>query len=97
MSVPIIRLEVQSMKYTIQTALMEHAAQMDTSIQQAVEAYCTKENIDAVVMKEAREALDMCVKEEVRNFFGYGSAGRKAVREAVHHWLDEMYPAPTEN
>ena len=60
MSVPIIRLEVQSMKYTIQTALMEHAAQMDASIQQAVEAYCTKENIDAVVMKTAREALDLC-------------------------------------
>ena len=96
MSVPIIRLEVEGMKHTVQVALMNHAAQMDTSIQQAVEAYCTKENIDAVVMKVAREALDMAVREEVRNFFGYGRVGRQAVREAVHHWLNEMYSDPTE-
>lgn len=89
---PIIRLEVERMQFGIYKALTEHAAQMDTSIRQAVEAYCTPENIDAVVKKSATEALDAAVKEEVRSFFGNNGAGRKAVRVAVINWLNDVYP-----
>ena len=92
MNVPIIRLEVQGMKRTMQIALMQHSAQMDQSIQGAVEEYCTPENIDAVVRKTALDALDAAVREEVRSFFGFGQKGRAAVREAVQHFLDEVYP-----
>lgn len=92
MNVPIIRLEVEGMRHTMLTALTEHAAKMDYSIQRAVEAYCTPENIDAVVSNAARAALDDAVREEVRAFFRAGRAGRLAVREAVTHWLDDMYP-----
>jgi ribosomal protein S3AE len=92
MNVPIIKLEVQGMAMTVRTALMEHAAKMDSSIQAAVESYCTPGNIDAVVKKAAHEALDAAVREEVRAFFGYGRAGRQAIREAVTHFLDEIYP-----
>ena len=94
MNVPIIQLSIESMKHTLHTALTEHAALMDTSIQQAVEEYCTPENIDSVVKKAAMQALDIAVKEEIRNFFGFGRAGRAAVREAVVAWLDEAYPVP---
>lgn len=92
MNVPIIRLEVERMKHSIFTALTEHAALMDSSVQKAVEAYCTEENIDAVVRKAAIEALDAAVKEEVRNFFWYSGNGRLAVREAVEQFLDKNYP-----
>lgn len=92
MNIPIIRFEVQGMKHSMILALSEHAAKMDASIQRAVEDFCTPENIDAVVRATAKEALDMAVREEVRNFFGYGKAGRAAVREAVQHWLNEVYP-----
>lgn len=88
-SIPIIRLEVERMKETILQALPQHAAAMDASIQAAIEAYCTPENIDAVVRKVAMEALDAAVKEEVRNFFQYNGNGRKAVREAVIAHLDK--------
>jgi len=96
MNIPIIRLEVEGMRHTVQTALMEHAAKMDSSIQAAVEAYCTDANIDAVVRKAATEAIDAAVREEVRSFFGYGRAGRAAIREAVTHFLDEIYPVSKE-
>ena len=89
MNVPIIRLEVERMKHSILTALSEHSAQLDESIQAAVEAYCTPENINAVVRKTAMEALDAAVKEEVRNFFQWSKPGRQAVREAVIHHMNE--------
>ena len=92
MNYPIIRLEVDRMKHSIVTALTELAALMDSSGKKAVEAYCTEENIDAVVRKAAMEALDAAVKEEVRNFFGYSGQGRLAVREAVEQFLNKNYP-----
>jgi hypothetical protein len=82
MNIPVIRLEVQGMKYSIQTALMQHAAQMDADIQAAVEAYCTPENLSEVIRKAARDALATAIKDEVDKFFRYGN-GRKAVAEAV--------------
>lgn len=89
---PIIRLEVERMKYAMQHALVEHAALMDDAIQKAIEAYCTPENIDAIVRKEATHAIDSAVREEVRAFFSQTGAGRKAVREAVTNWLNDVYP-----
>lgn len=82
MQLPIIRLEVEGMKYAVVTALSAHAAQMDADIQAAVEAYCTPENIASVVRGAATEALDRAIKAEVQNFFNYGD-GRKAVAAAV--------------
>jgi len=75
------------MKKTILHALPQHAAVMDASVQAAIEAYCTPENIDAVISKATREALDMAVKEEVRDFFRSSNSGRQAVREAVILYL----------
>ena len=88
-TIPIIRLEVERMKHSILRALPEHAAAMDASVQAAIEAYCTPENIDSVVRKAATEALDAAVKEEVRSFFEWSRPGRQAVREAVIHHLNE--------
>ena len=89
MNVPIIRLEVERMKQTILAALPEHAAKMDASVQAAIEAYCTPENIEAVVRQAATEQLNAAVKEEVRNFFQWSQPGRQAVREAVMKHLTE--------
>lgn len=92
MNVPIIRLEVEGMKHTLLTALSEHAARVDSGIQAAVEAYCTPENIQAVIDENVRQALDMALKEEVKSFFSWSKPGRIAVKEAVHKRLNDMYP-----
>ena len=89
--VPIIRLEVEGIKYTMQRALMEHAVAVDESIQKAIDNYCTESNINAIVMKEAKLRLELALKEEVQNFFSYSGVGRAAVRAAVIETLNERY------
>ncbi len=96
MNIPIISLEVQGMKHTMKLALMEHAALLDKSIQQAVEDYCTEGNIQAIVQREARLQPDAALKEEVRRFFDWSGQGRAAVREAVMEALNERYPLKRE-
>ncbi len=96
MNIPIISLEVQGMKHTMKLALMEHAALLDKSIQQAVEDYCTEGNIQAIVQREARLQLDAALKEEVKRFFDWSGQGRAAVREAVMEALNERYPLKRE-
>lgn len=54
---PIIRLELSAMKHTIAAALSERALQLDSDIKAAVEAYCTEENLSAVVRAEATRAV----------------------------------------
>lgn len=88
-TMPIIRLEIEHMKQTVFRALTQHAAAMDSSVQAAIEAYCTPENIDAVVRTAATAALDAAVKEEVRDFFQSSQPGRQAVREAVIEYLND--------
>jgi len=82
MNVPIIKLEVEGMKYAICTALTEYAAQMDTYIQEAVESFCTEGNLRKVVTAAANVALEQTIKTEVDKFFRHG-AGSVAVAEAV--------------
>ena len=97
MNVPIIKLEVSAMKHTILTALQEHAALMDSSIQAAVEEFCRPDNIDFIVRQQAKQALECAVKDEVRNYFRrFNENGRLAVREAVIAYLDEQFPVNRE-
>lgn len=82
MNMPIIRLEVEGMRYAVMTALTEHQAQMDSDIRAAVDAYCTPDNLAAVVKEVATRALDAAIRDEVDRFFRWG-AGREAVAAAV--------------
>jgi hypothetical protein len=77
------------MKHSILRALPEHAAMMDASVMAAIEAYCTPENIGAVVHQATTEAINAAVKEEVRRFFEWSNPGRRAVRDAVIKHMDE--------
>jgi len=94
---PIVKLEVEGMKYAMYTALSEHAAQIDENIKQSVDAYCTSGNIASVIDQEVRIVLDAAIKEEIRNFFRYSTPGRLAIREAIEHHLNEVYPVSSES
>lgn len=82
MNMPIIKLEVEGMKRTICTALLEHQAKMDADVIAAVEAYCQPENISRIIHSAASKALTEAIQQEVKHFFWEGE-GRKAVAEAV--------------
>ena len=89
MPIPIIRLEVERMKQTILQALPQHVAAMDESVREAIEAYCTPENIGSIISQAVTNNLNEAVKDEVRSFFQYSKPGREAVREAVIEYLNE--------
>lgn len=91
-NIPIIKLEVERMQHSIQVALLDYHAQLSSEVQEAIERYCTKDNLQAIIDKEVRESIDMCVKAEVRDFFGYGREGRSVVREAIKAHLALQYP-----
>lgn len=79
----LIRLEVEGMKHSMVTALTEHHALISSEIVEAVERYCTKENIESVVRAAAHKALDSALREEVENFFRWPGKGREVVAAAV--------------
>ncbi len=86
MNIPIIRLELQGMKHTLAMALTEYVTQMDADIQQAIERYCTAENLTQIIAETVQRTLDVVVQEEVKRFFEYGE-GRKVVAAAVKEKL----------
>lgn len=90
MNVPIIKLEVERMKYSILTALSTHAVEMDSMVQAAVEAFCTEDNLHRIVREAVMQELNAAVREEVRNFFRCSAPGRQAVREAVIEHLNRQ-------
>jgi hypothetical protein len=85
-SMPIIRFELEGMKRTMVTALAQHQKLMDQDIQDAVNSYCTPENIKRVIHEAAFRALDHAIKEEVDKFFRYGE-GRKQIAEVIKEKL----------
>ena len=90
MNTPIIRLEIESMKHTMLCALSSRSAEMDEALKRAVEECCTPENINAIVKDAAVRAFESALKEEVKNFFGYGGNGRQAILEIVNSYLEEL-------
>lgn len=92
MNLPIIKLEVTGMHHAVQVALSEHQVAMDQYVNDALERYCSPDNIRAVVDKAATQAIDAAVKECINHFFRYGT-GRRHIKDAVEKhlalWEDE--------
>lgn len=85
-TLPIIRLEIEGMKYAIQTALSRHATEMDTYTNEAIEQFCTEENIHRIVSTKAKALIEAAVVDELKCFFDRGN-GRKAIEQAVNDVL----------
>ena len=82
MNIPIIKLEIEGMRQTIQTALTEYALQFDSMVKEALDSYCTEENIKAIIDTTTRNTLNAVIREEVRSFYVHGE-GREIIKEAV--------------
>lgn len=94
-TIPIITLEVEHMKHQIKTALCEYEGMMSKEIQDAVDAYCTPENIRRVVADTVKRTIDENLKEELHHYFRYG-AGHHAllsvIRESLDKHITEEFP-----
>jgi NAD+--asparagine ADP-ribosyltransferase len=86
MNVPIIRLELESMKQSILFALSERNFSIDQQIKEALDKYLEKNNIQGIIDASVEKAIDSIVKEESDHFFRYGS-GAKVIRDSIQQTL----------
>lgn len=94
-NVPVLKLELSSMKHTVLMMLQEEALKLDGMLKDAVEHTCTESNLRAVVYQTVDREMKNAVSEEIQKFFRYSGAGRAAIREAVLEHLNEYYPENT--
>jgi hypothetical protein len=88
-SIPIVRLELERMKFQIVTMLSSYTDELNANIQRAVDDYCTDENLHAVVRDAVKTTLNNVIKEQVNRYFTYG-AGYRAVERAVKDGLENI-------
>ena len=93
MNVPIIRLELDNLRHSIQLALSNHSLNIDEQVKKAIDQFATEENLAAIIGAEVRKAISSAVSEEVIRFFRYSGKGREVIRDAVIEYLDDVYPA----
>lgn len=85
-SMPIIRFEIEGMKHAILVAIERYAAQMDSDVKAAVDAFCSEDNLKLVISKHASDAINSTIKEEIDRFFRHGK-GRSVIRDIVEKQL----------
>lgn len=80
--IPIVRLEVESMRHAMQQAFSSHLLEMDGMFQQAIEQACRPEHVQAVLNEAAERFLREAVSAEMKAFFNHGP-GREEVKQLV--------------
>lgn len=80
--IPLIQLNVEHMRYTMQQAFSQHLLDMDKMFQHAIEQACRPERVQAVLEDAAQRFLQEAVQQEIKNHFLYGP-GREEVKQLV--------------
>jgi hypothetical protein len=87
-SMPVIRLELETMRHSICAAFSDYVTKLDEDVQAAVEAFCTPSNLKAIIETQVRQTLTAAIQDEIKAFYSCGD-GRKAVKEAIQRRLSE--------
>lgn len=87
---PIVRIEIEAMKQTLNVMLSHQAALLSEEMQAAVDSFCEPERIRKLVEETAHRELEAIVKDEIASFFRYG-AGRRTIRDSIQRKLNEMF------
>lgn len=91
MNLPIVRIEIESMRHSLKAMLSEHAQALDESMRQAVDEALKPENVAQFLQEQVRIQMRAAISDEIQRAFGYTSAGRAAIREAVMLHLEEQF------
>lgn len=79
---PIIKIEVESMKHTIQHAMHEHFVKIDAMIQAEIERVTNPENIKFEISCIAQKVMKEEVDKAVRHYFSFGE-GRQKIDDMI--------------
>lgn len=83
---PIIRIELESMRHTLQLAISQHLENMDEIIQKEIDRVCTPENVASIVEQAADKEIKAAITNAIHDFYRYGE-GREAIKEVVRKTL----------
>lgn len=84
---PMIRLEVDRMKYQIMAAIHEHHGEIEAEIERQLNIVLENNDyIPSAVERGVKDALE----REIKLYFQFGS-GREAIKDAVYAALDEVF------
>ena len=84
---PIIRLEVDRLKYSIVSAMGIRGSELEEKISQSVDKAIMNFDFDG----EVRSVFDKVMKTEIHNYFSYGKGAesiRVAIKEAFQQEID---------
>lgn len=79
---PIISIHIESMKHTIQHLLIEQACQIDSRVNEAVEEYCSSDNLERVIKRSVQTEINSAIEREIQSFYTLGD-GRATIKDRV--------------
>ncbi len=79
---PIIRLDVEGMRFSMLTAISQYQIELDEQLQNAVKRVCDPDNVQKVLDREMFKVFEAQVALEVAAFFGSGE-GKDIINKAV--------------
>lgn len=87
-SLPIVKIELESMRLSMTHAFHEMQFKMDEMVQKAIADALQPERIQEMMTRTARVEIDKAILAETEAFFRYGG-GRKVIAELVAKKLSE--------
>lgn len=91
---PVVRVELEGMRLTLQTAITEHIAKRDEDIRQAVNEAIANFDIKAAVREQVKHALQGMVRDAIergaRQALYESRTFREKIKEAVLNVLKEQ-------
>ena len=88
-SIPIIKIEVESMKETIRHAFSERALDFSAELKLALDRACHPDVIQATVDKAAREIVTETVGAAVKRWWATSETGQALIQAAVTTRLEQ--------
>lgn len=86
---PIIKLEVESMKQSIMHAFSERQIDLSAEVQCALDAQCTPEAIQEHVNEASRKAVKEAVANAVQRWWATSPEGRALIEAAITERMNE--------
>ena len=89
MNMPIIKIELESMKHTVCHAMTEHLSEMDEGIQEAVKVAVDNFDYRGEISRIANAQIKQALEEAIRRHFQYGGDGYEEINKVATSLIEK--------
>lgn len=82
-----INMRIKALGEQFEGMIHVHAQEIKQSIQQAINNYCSPDNLQKVIQEQIDEAIRKELSEQIKSFFGYGGDGKSYISENIKNLL----------